>query len=105
MSWTSPFTVARTILPRAAVSLLGEDGSESPFYDKNDWIDKKVVGVPLNKSKVSPGETGIVRFTLDPRGVKPGTYKLVFSMELRDAKKGVFLNGRQTWERLIRVDP
>ncbi|MBI1961142.1 MAG: hypothetical protein HYS45_00385 [Parcubacteria group bacterium] len=90
---------------RAAVTLLGEDGAPSPFYDKNDWIDKKVVGVPLNKSMVKPGETGIVKFTLDPRNIKPGTYRLVFSMELRDAKKGVFLNGKETWERMIRVDP
>ncbi|MBI2050192.1 MAG: hypothetical protein HYT31_00115 [Parcubacteria group bacterium] len=90
---------------RAAVSVVGEDGAASPFYDRNDWIDKAVVGVPLNKSRILPGETGIVKFTLDPRTIKPGTYKLAFSMELRDAKETVYLNGRQTWERMIRVDP
>ncbi|MBI2636743.1 MAG: hypothetical protein HYW81_00940 [Parcubacteria group bacterium] len=90
---------------RSAVSLRGEDGSESPFYDRNDWIDKRVVGVPQNKSRIAPGETGIVKFTLDPRKVTPGTYRLVFSMELRDAQEDVYLNGRATWERLIRVDP
>lgn len=90
---------------RAAVTLFGEEGSASVFYDKNDWIDKAVVGVPLNKSRIAPGETGVVKFTLNPGGVKPGTYRLVFSMELRDAKEDVYLNGRPTWERLIRVDP
>ncbi|MEK7189119.1 MAG: hypothetical protein AAB671_01290 [Patescibacteria group bacterium] len=90
---------------RAAVSLHGEDNAESVFYDRADWIDKVVVGVPLNKRSIAPGETGIVRFTLDPRGAKPGTYKLVFSMELRDAEETVYLNGRTEWERLIRVDP
>jgi len=90
---------------RAAVSLASENGTESPFYDRNDWIDKAIVGVPLNKSRILPGETGIVKFTLDPRTSKPGTYKLVFSIELRDAQETVYINGRQTWERMIRVDP
>ncbi|MBI4122410.1 MAG: hypothetical protein HY462_00260, partial [Parcubacteria group bacterium] len=90
---------------RAALSLHGTDSAKSPFYDRYDWIDKEIVGVPVNKAKIAPGGEGIVRFTLDPRGVKPGVYELVFSMELRDAKERVYLNGRQTWSRFIRIDP
>ncbi|OJI06162.1 hypothetical protein BK004_05070 [bacterium CG10_46_32] len=89
---------------RAAISLQAQDGTKSPFYDRNDWIDTDIVGVPVNKRTIKPGETGIVKFTLDPRRVSPGTYTLAFSMELRDAEKDVYLNGRQTWERMIRVD-
>jgi hypothetical protein len=89
---------------RAALKLMDEDGEESPFYDSRDWIDKEVVGVPLNKSKIAPGEDGVLKFTIDPRGVKAGTYKLIFSMELRDIEEQVYLNGRSTWERSIRVD-
>jgi hypothetical protein len=84
--------------------LQDEDGEDSPFYDPRDWIDKQTVGVPLNKSKISPGELGVVRFTLDPRGVEAVTYKLIFSMELRDLEEQVYLNGRSVWERYIRVD-
>ena len=89
---------------RAAVMLQDEDGEDSPFYDPRDWIDKQTVGVPLNKSKISPGELGVVRFTLDPRGVEAVTYKLIFSIELRDLEEQVYLNGRSVWERYIRVD-
>lgn len=90
---------------RAAISLHGTDGAKSLFYDRADWIDAQTVGVPLNKSRIAPGEEGVVRFTLDPRNVKPGVYELVFSMELRDAGEEVYLNGRQTWTRMIRIDP
>lgn len=89
---------------RSALSLVGADGKDSVFYDPNDWIDKKMVGVPFNDSYISPGETGIIRFTLDPQGVRTGTYRLIFSMELRDSGKKVYLNGAENWELLIRVD-
>ncbi len=89
---------------RAAFKLVGGDGKDSPFYDRNDWIDKLVVGVPMNRTRVAPGEEGIVNFTLNPKGLAPGVYELVFSMNLRDVEKEVFLNGQQTWSRLIRVD-
>ena len=89
---------------RSAVMVHNQNQENSPFYDRYDWIDKEVVGVPLNKSKIKPGEEGVLKFTLDPRGVKSGTYKLVFSMELRDVEEQVYLNGRSTWEREIRVD-
>ena len=89
---------------RAALKLKGADDSNSVFYDKYDWIDKEIVGVPLNKSKIKPGETGEIKFTLDPRKVRPATYKLVFSMELRDIEKKVYLNGAENYDLLIRVD-
>jgi len=89
---------------RAALSLQAENGEDSPFYDRYDWIDKKVAAVPINKSKIAPGETAILKFTLDPRGVKAGTYKLVFSLELRDEEEQVYINGKSQWERFIRVD-
>jgi len=89
---------------RAALSLYNDLGDKSLFYDRYDWIDKTTVGVPVNKSRIAPGEEAIVRFTIDPRGVKPGIYKLVFSMELRDKDEVVYLNGSEQWERLIRID-
>ncbi len=89
---------------RAALTLKGGDDTESVFYDPGDWIDNETVGVPVNQTRINPGETGIVKFTLDPRNVRPATYKLVFSMDLRDAEEVVYIDGAQTWERLIRVD-
>jgi plasmid maintenance system antidote protein VapI len=89
---------------RAAVSLKGGDDSESVFYDARDWIDKEVVGVPINQTAIKPGETGIIKFTLDARRVRAAIYKLVFSMELRDAQEQVYINGAREWELLIRVD-
>jgi len=89
---------------RAALELAGGDDSESVFYDPGDWIDKQTVGVPVNKTRIAPGEIGEIKFTLDPRNVRPATYKLVFSMELRDKKSIVYLNGDEKWELLIRVD-
>ncbi|MBU2575909.1 hypothetical protein KKF64_02385 [Patescibacteria group bacterium] len=89
---------------RAALKLKGGDDTESVFYDKHDWIDKEIVGVPINDSYISPGEIGEIKFTLDPRNVRAATYKLVFSMELKDKKEKVYLNGAEEWELLIRVD-
>ena len=90
---------------RTALILKSDKGDDSPFYDPADWIDEAVVGVPLNKSKIAPGEIGVIKFTIDPRGVTPGVYSLIFSGELRDAEKELFINGDKTWEKLIRVDP
>jgi len=89
---------------RAALSIHAPEGEKSPFYDPHDWIDTDVAGVPLNKSTIAPGEEGVLKFTIDPRGVKPGIYTMVFSMELRDADETVYLNGAEQWERLIRID-
>ncbi|MAG28621.1 hypothetical protein CL632_00530 [bacterium] len=89
---------------RAALTLKGGDDTESVFYDPGDWIDNETVGVPINQTLIRPGETGTIKFTLDPRNVRPAIYKLVFSMELRDIEETVYINGEQFWERLIRVD-
>jgi len=88
----------------ATLMLKGGDDSESAFYDPGDWIDKETAGVPVNKARIAPGETGEIKFTLDPRNVRPATYKLVFSMNLRNTGETVYLNGDKTWEMLIRVD-
>jgi|GEM_PF-847893 len=89
---------------RAAFILRAQDGEKSPFYDSNDWIDKEIVGVPLNKSKILPGETAIVRFTIAPRKVKAGIHRLNFSMVLKDTGETVYLNGSEEFELLMRVD-
>jgi len=89
---------------RSALKLRGGDDTDSVFYDPNDWIDKETVGVPMNDTYISPGEIGEIRFTLDPRNVKPSIYKLVFSMELKDKQEKVYINGEKEFELLIRVD-
>lgn len=89
---------------RTALELRHHDGTVSPFYDLNDWVRKEVVGVPLNGATIKPGETGEFKFTLDPRGVKPGIYVLTFELKLLDKEKDVYLSGGLQWKREIRVD-
>ena len=89
---------------RAALFLRGESGVDSQFYDPKDWITKQIVGVPINKAYILPGEEGVIKFTINPKGVKPGTYTLVFSMELRDSGKKVYINGSEEFEIKIRVE-
>ncbi|MBI3290732.1 hypothetical protein HYZ76_00450 [Candidatus Falkowbacteria bacterium] len=89
---------------KTVLELYNADGSESPFYDPNDWIRKEAVGVPLNKPRIAPGETGEFIFTLDPRNIKAGIYVLNFQLKLLDKDKEVFLNGGTEWRREIRVD-
>lgn len=88
---------------RTALILRSPEG-ESPFYDANDWVNKEVAGVPLNKSTIKPGETAVFKFTLAPRRLKKGARNLLFSLELKDLGKQVYLNGAESWERIIRVD-
>ena len=88
---------------RTAFILTDDDGSVSPFYDKYDWVTKDVVGVPVNRSKIKPGQTGIVYFRLDPRKAPLGTQTLRFTMELRDIKEPVYLNNQSSWEQVITV--
>lgn len=90
---------------RTALELYNEDGSTSLFYDPNDWVRKEVVGVPLNKSVIKPGDTGEFKFTLDPRHLKKGNYILKFRLRLLDKNnKVVYLNGGEFFKQIIRVD-
>ena len=89
---------------RTALEIYNADGSTSYFYDPNDWVRKEVAAVPINQTYIKPGETGEFKFTLDPRGIKPGTYNLNFKLELLDQDKQIFLNDSETWRREIRVD-
>ncbi len=90
---------------KTALEIYNDDGSTSYFYDPNDWVNKSVAAVPVNKTYIKPGETGEFVFTLDPRNIKRGTYILRFSLKLLDQNgKEVFLNGGQNWRREIRVD-
>ncbi|OGY92292.1 MAG: hypothetical protein A3H70_03580 [Candidatus Komeilibacteria bacterium RIFCSPLOWO2_02_FULL_48_11] len=88
---------------RTALILTAADGSNSLFYDKYDWVDKTVVGVPVNYSKIKPGQTGFIYFRLDPKKAPLGTATLRFTMELRDVKEKVYLNNGVTWETTIKV--
>lgn len=88
---------------RTALILTNSDGTISPFYDKSDWVDKSVVGVPVGKTKIKPGETAVINFRLDPRKVTIGDYTLKFSMELRDIKEPVAFDNSMTWEVPIKV--
>lgn len=89
---------------KTALEIYGADGSTSPFYDPNDWVRQEVAAVPLNKTTIKPGEVGEFKFTLDPRGIKPGTYTLNVKLKLLDKDKQVYLNGKLEWRLLIRVD-
>ncbi len=88
---------------RAAFMVSDENGNPSPFYDKTDWIDKTTVGVPYNKAKIKPNDTGIVKFRLSPRPAPLGTHTLRFNMELRDIKETVYLSNQNFWEQTITV--
>lgn len=88
----------------AALTLAAASGAESPFYDKADWLNRRVVGVPLNKSRILGSEEAVIRFTLNPKKADLGIHRLVFSLELKDKKQPVYLNGAFAWEREIRVD-
>ncbi len=94
-TWTSAKTALR---------LTGPQGNTSPFYDPADWLKPDVPAVPSKAKTVKPGATGEFRFTLRPRGVKPGVYELHFNLELRDAQKSVLINGREEWVMKVRVD-
>lgn len=99
---TSPDTA--WLSRRTALELYSLDGTASPFYDPNDWVRREVVGVPLNKTTIEPGETGEFIFTLDPRGITAGNYILNFQLKLLDKEEDVFINGQKQWHREIRVD-
>jgi hypothetical protein len=88
---------------KAALEIYNADGSVSPFYDKYDWIRKEVAAVPINKSKIKPGETGEFRFTLDARNVKKGNYTLNIQLKLLDQDKQVILDGQGQWLQKITV--
>ncbi len=89
---------------RAALMITDEKGNKSPFYDANDWLDTSIVGVPVNNTYVSPGETATIRFTLNPRIVGKGTYTLVFNMELKDTEEPVYLDNGATWSTTVVVE-
>jgi len=89
---------------KTALEIYNSDGTTSYFYDSNDWVREEVAAVPVNKSEIKPGEVGEFRFTLDPRGIKAGTYVLSFKLKLLDKNKDVYLDGGLEWNREIRVD-
>ncbi|MFA6255189.1 MAG: hypothetical protein WC675_04155 [Patescibacteria group bacterium] len=89
---------------KTALELYNQDGSTSYFYDQSDWVREEVAAVPVGKTYIQPGETGEFKFTLDPRGIKKGTYVLNFKLKLLDKEKDVYLNGGLEWHREIRVD-
>ncbi|MDO8559754.1 MAG: hypothetical protein Q7S23_01815 [bacterium] len=89
---------------KAALVLKGPSNQSSPFYDPADWVKTDVPAVPTNRKTIKPGETGEFRFTLRPRGVKPGLYELHFQLQLRDAKKDILINGGEEWVMKVRVD-
>ncbi|MFA6410329.1 MAG: hypothetical protein WCW26_02020 [Candidatus Buchananbacteria bacterium] len=93
-TWTSKKT---------ALSVYNTDGSVSPFYDKNDWIRKDVAAVPINASKIKPGQTAEFRFILNAKTVKSGTYTLNLQLKLLDKDKQVLLDGKQQWQQKIIV--
>lgn len=89
---------------KTALELYDGNNNFSPFFDPKDWVRKEVVGVPLNKSSIKPGEAGEFTFTLKPQGVKPGVYSLQFKLNLLDKNKQVYLNGEEYWIKPIRID-
>ena len=89
---------------KTALEIYNSDFAASPFYDKNDWVREEVAAVPINKTKILPGETGEFQFTLKVKGLAPGTYILKFSLKLLDKEKDVLLDGLEVWEKQIRVD-
>jgi hypothetical protein len=89
---------------KTALEIYNQDDSQSPFYDKYDWIRKEVAAIPINKKYIKPGETGIFKFTIDPRRLPPGTYSMKFKLNLLDKNKKSLINGHEFWIRQIRVD-
>lgn len=89
---------------KTALEIYNTDGSPSKFYDPNDWVRKNVAAVPVNKLKIKPAEFGEFKFTLNPRGLKRGTYTLNIQLKLLDKNKQVLLNGAEQWQLKIRVD-
>jgi len=89
---------------RTALEVYNQNGTTSYFYDPNDWIRKNVAAVPVNKSQIKPGETGVFKFTLDPSGIKKGTYTLKFQLKQLDVNQEVLLEGAKSWEKKITVN-
>ncbi|PIS04634.1 MAG: hypothetical protein COT81_05420 [Candidatus Buchananbacteria bacterium CG10_big_fil_rev_8_21_14_0_10_42_9] len=90
---------------KTALEIYNADGSESPFYDPNDWIRSEVAAVPLNQSRVAPGETGIFKFTLDARNVLAGEYLMKIRLRLLDQNGLVIpLNNVPAWFVPITVE-
>jgi len=86
------------------LKITNEDGSQSSFYDANDWIDETVAALPINSSSIAPGEEAVFKFTLKIRDVPPKVYGHKIILELTDLDKIVLLSGRSAWVRLMRVD-
>ncbi len=89
---------------RTALEAYNEDGTSSVFYDIKDWVRKEVVGVPINKSTIKPGETGEFRFTLDARKLKKDTYTLNFKLNLLDKGKQSLINDKAAWIATVKVE-
>ncbi|MBU1164506.1 hypothetical protein KKA15_03015 [Patescibacteria group bacterium] len=94
-TWTSKYT---------KLKITNEDGSQSSFYDPNDWLDETVAAIPINARSIAPGEEAVFKFTLKVRGVDPKVYGHRMVLELTDLDKTVLLSGRSAWVRLMRVD-
>lgn len=88
---------------RTAFEIYNDDGTSSYFYDPNDWIRKEVAAVPINQAQIKPGETGVFKYTLDPRGIKAGTYSLVIQVRQLDIGQQVLFNGQKSWVEKITV--
>lgn len=95
VTWTSRKT---------ALEAYNTDGTSSVFYDAKDWVRKEVVGVPINKSTIKPGETAQFNFTLDARKLKPGTYTINFKLNLIDKAKQVSIDGKSQWTATVKVE-
>ena len=93
-TWTSKKT---------ALLIYNSDGSASPFYDKVDWIKKDVAAVPINASKINPGQTAEFRFILNAKKVKAGNYTLNLQLKLVDKDKPVLIDGQPQWLQKITV--
>lgn len=93
-TWTSKKT---------ALLIYNSDGSASPFYDKVDWIKKDVAAVPINASKIKPGQTAEFRFILNAKKVKAGNYTLNLQLKLVDKDKPVLIDGQPQWLQKITV--
>ncbi|MFA5022171.1 MAG: hypothetical protein WC508_03770 [Patescibacteria group bacterium] len=93
-TWTSKKT---------ALLIYNADGSASPFYYKSDWLKKDVAAVPINASKIKPGQTAEFRFILNAKTLKAGDYTLNLQLKLLDKEKQVLLDGKQQWLQKITI--
>lgn len=91
---------------KTGLKMFSDGGFASPFYDPRDWLDKEIASVSLTPKKdvINPGESAVFRFTLKTESASLSAHTYRLALFMTDKKEIVYLNGKDFWEGVVRVE-